>query len=167
MTLVHRQERRWRQDQLDLAMTIAAQIALAVDTARHYQAAQQRTAEVETLASIGETLTSTLDLQQVLEVIVDSAVTLIGGQRAVVFELDQAGGCLRARAVRGIDMEAGYALRLGQGAAGAAAARRAPVWSADMLALPLPGFDEALRRRPCLPVRSPGGTASAGSSASP
>ena len=48
MTLVHRRERRWRQDQLDLAMTIAAQIALAVDTARHYQAAQQRTAEVET-----------------------------------------------------------------------------------------------------------------------
>jgi GAF domain-containing protein/anti-sigma regulatory factor (Ser/Thr protein kinase) len=144
MTLVHRRERRWRQDQLDLAMTIAAQIALAVDTARHYQAAQQRTAEVETLATIGETLTSTLDLQQVLEVIVDSAVTLTGGQRAVVFELDQAGGSLRARAIRGIDMEPGFALPLGQGAAGAAAARLAPVWSADVLALPPPGFDDTL-----------------------
>jgi signal transduction histidine kinase/CheY-like chemotaxis protein len=144
MTLVHRRERRWRQDQLDLAMTIAAQIALAVDTARHYQAAQQRTAEVETLASIGETLTSTLDLQQVLEVIVDSAVTLTGGQRAVVFELDQAGGSLRARAIRGIDMEPGFVLALGQGAAGAAAARLAPVWSADVLALPPPGFVDTL-----------------------
>ena len=144
MTLVQRRERRWRQDQLDLAMTIAAQVALAVDTARHYQAAQQRTAEVETLATIGETLTSTLDLQQVLEVIVDSAVTLTGGQRAVVFELDQAGGCLRARAIRGIDMEPGFALPLGQGAAGAAAARLAPVWSADVLALPPPGFDDTL-----------------------
>ena len=144
MTLVHRRERRWRQDQLDLAMTIAAQVALAVDTARHYQAAQQRTAEVETLATIGETLTSTLDLQQVLEVIVDSAVTLTGGQRAVVFELDQAGGFLRARAIRGIDMEPGFALPLGQGAAGAAAARLAPVWSADVLALPPPGFDDTL-----------------------
>ena len=143
MTLVHRQELRWRQDQLDLAMTIAAQVALAVDTARHYQAAQQRTAEVETLATIGETLTSTLDLQKVLEAIVDSAVTLIGAQRAVVYELDQAAGCLRARAVRGIDMEVGFALRLGQGAAGSAAARLAPVWSADILALMLPGFDEA------------------------
>jgi signal transduction histidine kinase len=144
MTLVHRREGRWRQDQLDLAMTIAAQIALAVDTARHYQAAQQRTAEVETLATIGETLTSTLDLQQVLEVIVDSAVTLTGGQRAVVFELDQAGGSLRARAIRGIDMEPGFVLPLGHGAAGAAAARLAPVWSADALALPLPGFDDTL-----------------------
>ncbi len=142
MTLVHRREGRWRQDQLDLVMTIAAQIALAVDTARHYQAAQQRTAEVETLATIGETLTSTLDLQQVLEVIVDSAVTLTGGQRAVVFELDQAGGSHRARAIRGIDMEPEFALPLGHGAAGAAAARLAPVWSADALALPLPGFDD-------------------------
>jgi GAF domain-containing protein len=115
MTLVHRREGRWRQDQLDLAMTIAAQIALAVDTARHYQAAQQRTAEVETLATIGETLTSTLDLQQVLEVIVDSAVTLTGGQRAVVFELDQAAGALRARAIRGIDMEPGFAPPWGRG----------------------------------------------------
>ena len=106
------------EDQLDLAMTIAAQIALAVDTARHYQAAQQRTAEVETLATIGETLTSTLDLQQVLEVIVDSAVTLTGGQRAVVFELDQAGGSLRARAIRGIDMEPEFALTLGAGGGG-------------------------------------------------
>ena len=118
MTLVHRRERRWRQDQLDLAMTIAAQVALAVDTARHYQAAQQRTAEVETLATIGETLTSTLDLQQVLEVIVDSAVTLTGGQRAVVFELDHAGGFLRARAIRGIDMEAGVCAPPGAGGGG-------------------------------------------------
>ncbi len=144
MTLVQRRERRWRRDQLDLAMTIAAQVALAIDTARHYQAAQQRTAEVETLATIGETLTSTLDLQQVLEVIVDSAVRLTGGQRAVVFELDQAGGSLRARAIRGIDMEPGFALPLGQGAAGAAAVRLSPVWSADVLAQPLPGFDDTL-----------------------
>ena len=144
MALVQRRERRWRQDQLDLAMTIAAQVALAVDTARHYQAAQQRTAEIETLATIGETLTSTLDLQQVLEVIADSAVTLTGGQRSVVFELDLPGGCLRARAIRGIELEPGFTLRLGQGAAGAAAARRTPVWSSDVFALPLPGFDEAV-----------------------
>ena len=144
MTLVHQKERRWRQDQLDLAMTIAAQVTLAVDTARHYQAAQQRTAEVEALATIGESLTSTLDLQKVLEVIVDSAMTLTGAQRAVVFELDRAGGCVRARAIRGIDMEQGFALRLGQGAAGASADRLRPVWSADVLAQPLPGFDEPL-----------------------
>ena len=134
--------RRWRQDQLDLAMTIAAQVALAVHTARHYQEARQRATEVETLSAIGETLTSTLDLQKVLEAIADSAATLIGAQRAVVFELDQGAGCLRARAIRGIKIAPGLTLRPGQGAAGTAAERRVPVWSADVLAKPLPGYDE-------------------------
>ena len=61
------------QAQIDLAMTIAAQVALTVETSRQYQEAQQRAAEVETLAAIGETLTSTLDLQAVLRAIVGSA----------------------------------------------------------------------------------------------
>jgi GAF domain-containing protein/CheY-like chemotaxis protein len=133
--------RRWRQDQLDLVMTIAAQIALAIDTARHYEEARQRASEVEALSAMGETLTSTLDLQQVLERIADSAATLIGSRRAVVFELDAQAGCVRARAVRGVDVEPGFTLPLGQGAAGLAASRRAPVWRADLLADPLPGYD--------------------------
>ena len=144
-------ERRWRQDQLDLAMTIAAQVALAVDTARHYQAAQQRAAEVETLGAIGETLTSTLDLQQVLEAIADSAATLTGGQRAVVFELDQAGGALRARAIRGIDIESGFPAAAGPGGrGGGGGAALAPVWSADVLALSAAGLRRHARAvRPC------------------
>ena len=134
--------RAWRQSQLDLAMTIAAQVALAIDNARHYQDARQRATEVETLAAIGETLTSTLDAQKVLEGIADSAATLIGAQRAVVFELDQEAGCLRARAVRGVGIEPAFTLRLGQGAAGHAALRLEPAWSDDVLERPLPGYDE-------------------------
>ncbi len=142
MTLVHQRETRWRRDQMDLAMTIAAQVSLAVDTARHFEDARRRATEFETLAAIGETLTSTLDLQKVLDAIIDSAATLIGAQRAAVFELDATAGCLRARAIRGVDIERGFTLRLGQGAAGAAAARLMPVWSPDALTQPLPGFDE-------------------------
>jgi len=134
--------RRWTSPQVDLAMTIAAQIALAVDMSRQYGEAQQRAAEVETLSAIGETLTSTLDLQGVLEAIADSAKSLIGAQRAVVFELEAATGLLRARAVRGINIEVGMSLRMGQGAAGAAALTRGPVSSADVFARPVPGSDE-------------------------
>jgi signal transduction histidine kinase/CheY-like chemotaxis protein len=50
--------------------------------------------------------------------------------------------CLRARAVRGIGIEPGFTLRIGQGAAGQAALRRAPVWSRDVLREPLPGYDD-------------------------
>jgi GAF domain-containing protein/anti-sigma regulatory factor (Ser/Thr protein kinase) len=134
--------RIWKQSQINLAMTIAAQVALAVDNARHYQAARQRASEVEALAAIGETLTSTLDAQKVLEAIADSVVTLIGAQRAMVFELDDTTGCLRARALRGIAIEPGWPLRLGQGAAGSAALRLEPVWSADLLEDPLPGYED-------------------------
>ncbi len=132
----------WDQAHMDLAMTIAAQVALAVDTVRHYEEAQQRASEVETLSAIGETLTSTLDLQKVLDAIADSAATLIGAQRAVVFELDPAARVLRARAIRGIGIEPGLALRMGQGAAGTAALTRKPTWSHDVLEQPLPGYDE-------------------------
>jgi signal transduction histidine kinase/putative methionine-R-sulfoxide reductase with GAF domain len=132
----------WEQPYMDLAMTIAAQVALAVDTVRHYEEAQQRASEVETLSAIGETLTSTLDLQKVLDAIADGAATLIGAQRAVVFELDPTARVLRARAIRGIGIEPGLALRLGQGAAGTAALTLKPAWSHDVLEQPLPGYDE-------------------------
>ncbi len=142
MGLDARTTRTWHQSQVDLAMTIAAQVALAVDNARHYQDARQRAAEVETLAAISETLTSTLDVQSVLEGIADSATTLIGAQRAIVFELDQEAGCLRARAVRGMSVEPGFTLPIGQGAAGHAAARLLPAWSEDVVERPLPGYAE-------------------------
>jgi GAF domain-containing protein len=142
MSLIHQRERRWQKEQMNLAMTVAAQVSLGVDTARHFSDAQRRATEVETLAAIGETLTSTLDLPKVLDTIIDSATTLIGAQCAAVFELDRAAGCLRARAVRGIDLEPGFTLQLGQGGAGAAAERLAPVWSADVLTEPLPRFDD-------------------------
>jgi GAF domain-containing protein/anti-sigma regulatory factor (Ser/Thr protein kinase) len=142
VSLVQQQARRFQQDQLDLAMTIAAQVALAVHTARHYAAAQQHAAEVETLAAIGETLTSTLDLQRVLEAIAESAATLLRAPRAAVFELDQAAKCVRARANRGFDIAPGLLMPLGQGAAGAATELRRPVWRADAIADPLPGADQ-------------------------
>jgi GAF domain-containing protein/anti-sigma regulatory factor (Ser/Thr protein kinase) len=142
MGLDARTTRTWHQDQVDLAMTIAAQVALAVDNARHYHDARQRAAEVETLAAIGETLTSTLDVQNVLEGIADSATTLIGALRAVVFELDREAGCLRARAIRGMAVEPGFTLPIGQGAAGHAALHLEPAWSDDVLEHPLPGYAE-------------------------
>jgi len=142
MSLDDNRPRAWPPAQVDLAMTIAAQVALAVDNARHYQDAQQRATEVETLAAIGETLTSTLDAQKVLEAIADSAATVTGAQRAVVFELDQEARRLRARAIRGTGIEPGFTLRLGQDAAGCAALRLEPVWSADVHEHPLPGYGQ-------------------------
>lgn len=131
--------RAWDEAQVALAASIAAQVGLGVDMARQYSEAQRRAAEVETLGAIGETLTSTLDLQAVLETIADSAIDVTGAQRVIVFEADAAGETLCGRAVRGQGFERGFALRMGQGAAGAAAVERRPVASADVLVDPVPG----------------------------
>jgi GAF domain-containing protein/anti-sigma regulatory factor (Ser/Thr protein kinase) len=133
--------RAWTAADQDLATTMAAQVALAVDRARQYGEAAQRASEVQTLSAVGETLASTLDLQEVLDAIADSATKVTGAQRAVVFEMDQAAGHLLARAVRGMPVDKGYVVYLGQGAAGSAVAQRAPVWSADVVAEPPPGYD--------------------------
>ncbi|MEK7445681.1 MAG: GAF domain-containing protein, partial [candidate division NC10 bacterium] len=133
--------RQWSPSEVDLAMTIAAQVALAVDRSRQYEEAARRAAEVETLSAMGATLASTLDIQGVLEAIADCAIALIGAQRAAVFDLDEAAGQLRARAVRGAGIAVGFPVKLGQGAAGTAAVTHAPVWSADVLSQPLPGYD--------------------------
>ena len=133
--------RQWSPSEVDLAMTIAGQVALAVDRSHQYEAATRRAAEVETLSAMGATLASTLDIQAVLEAVADSAIALIGAQRAAVFHLDEAAGQLRARAVRGAGIAVGFPVKLGQGAAGTAAVTHAPVWSADVLSQPLPGYD--------------------------
>jgi GAF domain-containing protein len=136
-----RAPRVWSSADQDLAMTMAAQVALGVDRARQYEESAQRAAEVQTLSAIGEALASTLDLQEVLDAIADSATKLTGAQRAVVFEMDEAAGHLLARAMRGMPVEKGYVVKVGQGAAGTAVANRAPVWSADVVEDPPPGYD--------------------------
>ena len=133
--------RSWTAADQDLAVTMGAQVALAMDRARQYEEAAQRASEVQTLSAVGETLASTLDLQEVLDAIVDSATKITGAQRAVVFEMDQSAGHLLARAVRGMPVDKGYVVHLGQGAAGSAVAERAPVWSADVMADPPPGYE--------------------------
>ena len=133
--------RAWTAADQALASTMAAQVALAVDRARQYEESAQRASEVQTLSAVGETLASTLDLQEVLDAIADSATKVTGAQRAVVFEMDQSAGHLLARAVRGMPVVKGYVVHPGQGAAGSSVAQRAPVWSADVVAEPPPGYD--------------------------
>ena len=133
--------RAWTAADQDLATTMAAQVALAVDRAGQYEEAAHRASEVQTLSAVGETLASTLDLPEVLDAIADSATKITAAQRAVVFEMDESAGYLLARAVRGMAVDKGYAVRPGQGAAGSCVSQRAPVWSADVVADPPPGYD--------------------------
>jgi len=70
--------------QLDLAMTIAAQVALAVDTARHYAEERTRTAELAALLEITQVSTSTLELKPLLKQIAQHTARALDMERCSV-----------------------------------------------------------------------------------
>jgi GAF domain-containing protein/FixJ family two-component response regulator len=74
--------------QMDLAMSIAAQAAMAIENARLYQETQRRVAELEAVRQAGLHATSTLELHSVLEAILESALQLVSGSDAHVFLYD-------------------------------------------------------------------------------
>ena len=119
------------------------QAAVAIQNASLYESARARAQEIGALHEVGAALVSSLDLASVLGAITASAMELTGAGGSAVFELGPDEGLLRLRAARGIDeSRTPTVLRLGQGAAGAAALRREPVWSPDVSVQPLPGYQE-------------------------
>jgi signal transduction histidine kinase len=70
--------------QLALAMTIAAQVALAVDTARHYAGERNRAAELAALLEITRASTSTLELKPLLKRIAQHTARALDMERCSI-----------------------------------------------------------------------------------
>ncbi len=139
LRLTARGRHGWERSAVDLASAIAGQIALVAENARLYGETQTRADELSALHEVGMTLTSTLDLPTVLDAVVESALRLIDARQGAVLELDPADRRLHIRAQRGMDsVDPRVSLALGQGAAGAAAERRAVFFSGDLAREPLP-----------------------------
>jgi signal transduction histidine kinase len=110
---------------------------------RLFQELQERTRElVETveemkaLSEVGQAVSSSLDLETVLETIVARAVELAGTDCGVIYEYDEAAQEFNLRASHRMEAEGVEALkaariRLGEGATGQAASTRAPVQILD------------------------------------
>jgi signal transduction histidine kinase len=135
------------QSSIELVTTFADQAVIAIENVRLLQELQTRTSElarsVEELKALGEVsraVSSTLDLETVLNTIVTRAVQLANANGGVLYEYDEATQELsRIRGAHGLDEDLGEMLRatpirLGEGAAGSAAALQAPVQVPDVLA---------------------------------
>lgn len=72
---------------------------------RSTQSLQQRLHEMETLARVGRSVTSQLDLDNVLTTVVEAAVELTGAEEGSLLLLDEATGELFARAARNLGDE--------------------------------------------------------------
>jgi GAF domain-containing protein/DNA-binding response OmpR family regulator/HPt (histidine-containing phosphotransfer) domain-containing protein len=131
------------EKQIKLLETFADQAAIAISNAELFQQLQDRTREltesVERLRAVlevGQAVSSTLDVETVLQTITARAISLSGANGGVLFELDPATNLLHLRTSNLLGEEMirilqATPLHVGEGAAGRAIATRAPVQVAD------------------------------------
>ena len=125
--------RPFTEKQIKLLETFADQAVIAIENVRLFQELQERTRELvesveemKALSEVGQAVSSTLDLETVLETIVARAVELSGTDCGVIYEYDEAAQEFNLRASHRMEAEAVEALkvariRLGEGATGQAA----------------------------------------------
>ena len=136
--------RPFSEKQIALLKTFAAQAVIAIENVRLFKELQTRTqelarsvGELKALGEVGQTVSSTLDLQIVLSTIVRHAVQLSGTDCGIIYEYDEPTQEFHLRASYQMEEELVNAyratpLRLGEGATGRAAETRAPTQIADL-----------------------------------
>jgi len=130
--------------EIELLKTFADQAVIAIENVRLFMALEARTDEltqsVEKLTALGEVsqaLSSTLDVETVLETIVSRASQLAGAAGCSIYEYDAAAEQFELRATHNDDMEFVRALRAaplrkGEGLMGRAAEMREPIQIPDI-----------------------------------
>src|SRR5215218_1696762 len=76
--------RKFTQDEIDLLLAIADQVAQTIEHAKLYSEAQRRVAELEALARISEAVSESLYLEESLEAIVTTTVDAVGATGAAL-----------------------------------------------------------------------------------
>jgi len=110
---VYRKERRPFSDrQIALVQMFANQAVIAIENARLFSELQERTQELarsvdelRALGEVGQTVSSSLDLQEVLTTIISHAVRLSGADAGTVYELDAENAAFAPRASYGMPAE--------------------------------------------------------------
>jgi GAF domain-containing protein len=143
------------QTQIDLLQTFAEQAVIAIENVRLFKELEARTqdltrsvSELQALGEVGQAISSTLDLETVLNTIVSRAVQISGLDGGVVFEYDAAAEEFVQRAMTdtsGTLAEARRTTRIrkGEGVLGRTAITLEPVQVADIA---LPGAYEGRLR---------------------
>ena len=137
--------RPFTDSQIKLLETFAAQVVIAIENVHLFQELQARTQdlarsvdELKALGEVGQAVSSTLDLQNVLRTIVGRAVDLSGADSGVIYEYDGDRQEFHLRASHRMEEEVVEALRttpvrMGEGTTGRAGIAREPVQVPDIL----------------------------------
>ncbi len=158
ITMWRTEVRPFTDKQIELVTTFADQAVIAIENVRLLQELKARTQElarsVDELKSLGEvsqTVSSTLELETVLDTIVAHAVRLSGTDGGAIYEYDEAQRAFDLRGTHGMDQEMIEAAResrvqLGETLLGEVAATRQAQQLPDILTHPWTPLRDALER---------------------
>jgi signal transduction histidine kinase/DNA-binding response OmpR family regulator len=118
---------------------IGNQLGRVIERKRAEDALARAVESLKALGKVGQSVSSTLDLEQVLTSIVAHATELSSADGGIVYEYNEVSEAFAPRADCGVEQELIAALRadpirVGEGAVGQAAAARGPVQIADLAA---------------------------------
>lgn len=129
------QKRAYNASHLSVLSTVASQTALALSNLQLYNATRQRATELAILNSVSTTLSSSLDIKQVAQVIVDSIGPVIGCEKSAFFLINDSRTHLDLFASKGLTPEyiqKAVHLPIGPGERGMVAYTRLPVLVPDV-----------------------------------
>jgi signal transduction histidine kinase len=145
ITLTHRAVGAFTNAHVELLKTFADQAVIAIENVRLFKELEARTreltrsvSELMALGAVSEALSSTLDVDIVLDTIVTRANDLIGADGCTIFEYDEAAEQFHLRATRNleprlVELARGTPLRRGdQGILGRLPSERQPVQVPDI-----------------------------------
>lgn len=104
----------WRpfdEEQIQLASTIANQVALAIENARLFQETQRRLQESETLLAVSRSVSSTLDLTEVIRRVAREATRALGADSAAAYRYESSADLLQPLAAYHLPTERRLAMR--------------------------------------------------------
>lgn len=133
---LHRELNFFTEDDLNTLEGVAVWAAIAISNARQYTTIQERLRESEAIIEIARSLLGTLNLEDVLQMIVDSAHQLISNvDRAVIHLVDERDNTLVMSAATGFESLQGpfFTIHPGEGVAGKVLAEGMTINVADTL----------------------------------
>ncbi len=115
--------KKFDQDDLEILSSLADQIAIALDNSYLFSKAKKKTLQMETLLEVEKSLSSSLNLNELLELILDSLLTVVKYDAVAIFLIDKKKQEIEYIKARGFApaLEPDLQLKIGQGIAGWAA----------------------------------------------
>jgi GAF domain-containing protein len=123
---------------MDLLLSFASHAAISINNAQLFTEAQQSAARYRALFEVSGALASSLELDQILDIIVERCQSLTGAAAVGIFRAEPDTGLLTYARATGVSSEflRGLRVRVGEGTAGRALRERSPVWTEDILSDP-------------------------------